>query len=127
MPYPQPGRPSPVTLTEQAEAWKDHARCAGEGMNKFFPEERNKVGSKAYEAEVQSLREEFCWACPVRVRCFEYALESEHSRGYGVQAGTTPQERLSFIQVRCRCGRTLDPFDLVKGLTFRCASCRLGA
>lgn len=96
-------------------------------MNAFFPEERAKVGSKAYAEEVQTLRQEFCWRCPVRVRCFEYALESEHSRAYGLWAGTTPSDRLSFVQVRCRCGRTIDPFVLVQGLTFRCNTCRVGA
>lgn len=115
-----------ATLTEQEESWKDLARCGGEPLNFLFPEERNKVGSKAYSAEIQSLRDQYCWKCPVRVRCFEYCLDSEHSRSYGVWGGTTPSERLSFVQVRCRCGKTLDPFDLVQGLTFRCPTCRLG-
>lgn len=112
-------------LFEEKEGWKDLARCSGLALEDFFPEERNKSGSKAHLAEVQTLRDEYCWQCPVRVRCFEYCLDSEHARAHGVWAGTTPQERLSFIQVRCWCGRTIDPFDLTTGRSFRCAQHRL--
>ena len=111
-------------MNDDKEVWKDLARCSGLPMSDFFPEERNKSGSKAHLAEVQTLREEYCWQCPVRVRCFEYALDSEHSRQHGVWAGTTPQDRLSFVLIRCRCGRTLDPADLVLERSFRCAVCQ---
>jgi hypothetical protein len=112
-------------MTEDKEGWKDLARCSGLPMTRFFPEDRNKQGSKAHLAEVQTLREEFCWQCPVRVGCFEYALENDHSRAHGVWAGTTPADRLSFIQVRCRCGRSIDPFDLVTARSWRCKVCQV--
>lgn len=107
----------------EVEDWKDLSRCGGRPISDFFPEDRAKADSKAYQAEVDSLRKD-CWQCPVRVRCFEYALESEHSRRFGVWAGTTPADRMGFILVKCPCGRTIDPFDLVQGTVFRCQVCR---
>lgn len=92
----------------------------------FFPEDRNKAGSKAYTAEVQTLREDYCWNCPVRVRCFEYCLEDTNSRLHGVMAGTTPSDRQEFIQVKCRCGGYIDPFDLVHHKSLYCKPCQTG-
>lgn len=108
---------------DDAEAWKNLARCRNLPLSSFFPSDRAKAYSKAYQAEVKELREQYCWQCPVRVTCFEYAMSNEHSRAHGVWAGTTPTDRLSFIQIRCRCGRTIDPFDLVQGDRFRCRPC----
>lgn len=108
-----------------AEDWQPLARCAGLPTRTFFPEEDNKPGSKAYVAAVQTLREEYCWSCPVRVRCFEVALEDDHARDYGVWAGTTQADRNSFILVRCSCGRTIDPFDLVHRKSVACKSCQV--
>jgi hypothetical protein len=100
------------------------ARCDGLPTRRFFPEEVAKPGSKAHAVEVQTLREEFCWQCPVRVACFDYALSSPDSRDYGVWAGTTPADRNSFLVVRCECGRTIDPFDLVRRTSSSCRLCQ---
>lgn len=105
------------------EAWKDDAECRGLPTSMFFPEDRHRVGSRAYDDEVTALRR-ICFTCPVRTECFHYAASHPDHTEYGVWGGTTPLDRLSFIQIKCACGERLDPIVLVAGGRLACNTCR---
>lgn len=68
--------------------WHRNAACKGVGHNLFY-------GSDHERGTVKAVREkkakELCWACPVRVRCLDSAIERGDK--YGVQGGLDEDER----------------------------------
>ena len=82
--------------------WMDDAACAGEDVNKFFPDMPN---SRALDAKA------ICKTCPVINDCLQHALEHYEQ---GVWGGTTDNQRrhlrrslgIERPKVRPECGTT---------------------
>lgn len=112
-------------------SWRNQARCstayARPGDWEMFPEDRlEKLRPQCaeYKAEVQRIRQAYCWRCPVRAQCLRDGMDEEG----GIWGGLTPQERRRVMQLDCRCGAALDPKDIVKLRVTTCPDCaRIGA
>lgn len=67
-------------------SWRDHAACAGETSDLFFP-----IGASGSAFLQAKQAQRVCAACPVRTACLEWALEAgiEH----GIWGGLTEEER----------------------------------
>jgi WhiB family transcriptional regulator, redox-sensing transcriptional regulator len=70
-----------------ALAWQDRARCAGVGLELFFPDGGDTRRAKA-----------FCAGCPVWWECLAYGLEEDH----GVWGGLNRAERARLRRLRQR-------------------------
>lgn len=67
--------------------WQDKARCAGAGLELFFPDGGDTRRAKA-----------FCSGCPVWGECLRYGLEEDH----GVWGGLNRAERARLRRLRQR-------------------------
>jgi len=74
------------------------ALCKGADPGVWFPSASGYQAAKA-----AGPAKAVCAACPARVRCLEWALESGEAEG--VWGGTTPGERAAIRRAR-RAGRT---------------------
>jgi WhiB family redox-sensing transcriptional regulator len=76
----------PATDTTPAPdtRWMEHARCAGDDPETFYP-----VGSS--RAADYEPAKTICASCPVRNDCLRYALDTDEE--HGVWGGLTPDER----------------------------------
>jgi WhiB family transcriptional regulator, redox-sensing transcriptional regulator len=70
-----------------ALAWQERARCAGVGLELFFPDGGDTRRAKA-----------FCAGCPVWWECLAYGLEEDH----GVWGGLNRAERARLRRLRHR-------------------------
>ncbi len=71
-------RTSPYILDDTDRSWDRKARCRGDrDPERFFRDEAASV--------------EFCLGCPVRVKCLQWALDTDQSTG--VWGGTTEDQR----------------------------------
>jgi WhiB family redox-sensing transcriptional regulator len=70
-----------VTAALKTPEWFDDGLCAQTDPEVFFPEK----GGSTREAK------QVCMACPIRVRCAEYALD--HDERFGVWGGLSERER----------------------------------
>lgn len=68
-------------------AWQERARCAGAGLELFFPDGGDTRRAKA-----------FCAGCPVWAECLAYGLEEDH----GVWGGLNRAERARLRRLRQR-------------------------
>lgn len=68
-------------------AWQDRARCAGAGLEVFFPDGGDTRRAKA-----------FCAGCAVWDQCLAYGLEEDH----GVWGGLNRAERARLRRLRQR-------------------------
>jgi hypothetical protein len=68
-------------------SWQDRARCAGAGLELFFPDGGDTRRAKA-----------FCAGCPVWGDCLAYGLEEDH----GVWGGLNRAERARLRRLRQR-------------------------
>jgi WhiB family redox-sensing transcriptional regulator len=68
-------------------AWQDRARCAGAGLELFFPDGGDTRRAKA-----------FCAGCQVWDQCLAYGLEEDH----GVWGGLNRAERARLRRLRQR-------------------------
>jgi WhiB family redox-sensing transcriptional regulator len=67
--------------------WQDRARCAGAGLELFFPDGGDTRRAKA-----------FCAGCPVWGECLSYGLEEDH----GVWGGLNRAERARLRRLQHR-------------------------
>jgi hypothetical protein len=68
--------------------WIERAACVGLDTNLFYPTEEDRgVAKQALKA---------CRACPVRVQCLQYALDSEDI--YGIHGGVTQGRRRRWVK-----------------------------
>ena len=67
--------------------WQDRARCAGAGLELFFPDGGDTRRAKA-----------FCAGCPVWGDCLAYGLEEDH----GIWGGLNRAERARLRRLRQR-------------------------
>jgi WhiB family transcriptional regulator, redox-sensing transcriptional regulator len=67
--------------------WQERARCAGAGLDLFFPDGGDTRRAKA-----------FCAGCQVRDQCLAYGLEEDH----GVWGGLNRAERARLRRLRQR-------------------------
>ncbi|MGH7485838.1 MAG: WhiB family transcriptional regulator [bacterium] len=107
-----------------SKRWAERARCrdarTDPGDWALFPEDRLPVGSAGYIELLEQLRQDFCWACPVRVECLRDGLTEE----YGLRGGLTPEDRRQVLQLTCSCGAPIDPRDLISKLRrHHCTKC----
>lgn len=87
--------PAELAAAVRSPEWSGDAACRHEDPELFFPE------GTAGPARSQVVRaRQVCEPCPVRMQCLAFALE--HSLGYGVWGGTTPEERRSIRYVLVR-------------------------
>ena len=70
-----------------ALGWQDRARCAGAGLELFFPDGGDTRRAKA-----------FCAGCPVWGECLAYGLDEDH----GVWGGLNRAERARLRRLRHR-------------------------
>lgn len=87
------GIPNPVTFPSLQHVmgtdWREYARCAKESKDVFFDyiwlnkrkERRDRVNNAV----------SMCLACPVRTKCYEFAVLNNEP--HGIWAGTLPDER----------------------------------
>jgi WhiB family redox-sensing transcriptional regulator len=78
--------PADLAAAVRSPEWTGEAACAHDDPELFFPE--GTAGPALYQA-VQA--RQVCRSCPVRTPCLRFALE--HSLGFGIWGGTTPEER----------------------------------
>jgi hypothetical protein len=83
-------------------AWQEHARCAGAGLELFFPDGGDTRRAKA-----------FCAGCPVWSECLAYGLEEDH----GVWGGLNRAERARLRRLRHRL--TVAPADPANSMDIR--------
>jgi WhiB family redox-sensing transcriptional regulator len=82
-----------------ALSWQDRARCAGAGLELFFPDGGDTRRAKA-----------FCAGCPVWGECLAYGLDEDH----GVWGGLNRAERARLRRLRHRLAVTpTDPANTV--------------
>ncbi len=68
------------------DRWREHAACRSTDPELFFP-----VGSKGPVLDEIRAAKAVCASCPVRLRCLEFALETNQDTG--IWGGTTEEER----------------------------------
>lgn len=66
--------------------WREQALCAGKETNLFFPES----GLNAAIRQSRMMKA-FCKACPVRIDCLHYAINTEEP--FGIWGGLSAKER----------------------------------
>ena len=74
----------------RSPSWYRLAACRGVSSDVFFEE-----GVKRLVIEAKT----YCYRCPVRINCLEYALKAEE---YGVWGGMTAVERRKEVRRRRR-------------------------
>lgn len=74
----------------RAPAWYKQAVCVGVSGDIFFEE-----GVKRLVIEAKT----YCYRCPVRIQCLEYAIKAEE---HGIWGGMTSTERRKEIRRRRR-------------------------
>lgn len=89
--------PPPSTTGKETD-WRAEARCLGSDPNLFFPQ----GGTGAFLAQAEAAKQ-VCRECAVRLRCLEFALET--NQGTGVWGGTNEDERRSLRRHWVRAGR----------------------
>jgi WhiB family transcriptional regulator, redox-sensing transcriptional regulator len=80
--------------------WHQQAACLSVDPELFFPN-----GTTGDHAQQATVAKRVCMACPVRVTCLEFALESRQD--FGVWGGMTEEERRSLRRSRQRRARRL--------------------
>ena len=80
--------------------WHRQAACLTVEPELFFPN-----GTTGEHARQAARAQRVCLACPVRVECLEFALESRQD--FGVWGGLTEEERRSLRRSRQRRARRL--------------------
>jgi WhiB family redox-sensing transcriptional regulator len=78
--------PAALAATARSPDWTDEAACRHTDPELFFPDG---TAGPALCQVAQAIR--VCESCPVRMPCLVFAVE--HSPGFGVWGGTTPEER----------------------------------
>ena len=80
-------------MTAAEGDWRDSAACLRSGLD-FYPATAG-AGNRHTRLAVKTalLR---CFACPVRLRCLEWAVENKEY--YGIWGGTTEKERRVMIE-----------------------------
>lgn len=83
---------------ENLPAWRAEAACSGLPTDDFFP-----VGSTGGALDRIAAAKAVCAACPVRVQCLDYALDTgQHD---GIWGGLSEDERRTERRRRQRLGR----------------------
>jgi WhiB family redox-sensing transcriptional regulator len=70
-------------MNPEDRAWMDQGACVGVDAEVFFPSRGE--NDKAEEAR------KYCWACPVRSQCLEYALANGEK--FGMWGGMSERQR----------------------------------
>ena len=79
-----------MTLTRASNpTWFQHAACAGEMGELFYPPVRTERRSVRNQREARA--KEVCATCPVRQDCLEMAVANDER--YGIWGGMTDLER----------------------------------
>jgi WhiB family redox-sensing transcriptional regulator len=78
--------------------------CAGINVELFFTEERGNYEHLDYIKKI-------CKTCPVRVECFDYAMDT---LVHGIWAGTTKEERDRYRRKHNMVGKTVVPESIFK-------------
>jgi WhiB family redox-sensing transcriptional regulator len=86
--------------------FSDTPACAGIDVEIFFTEEKGNYTNLDFIKKM-------CNTCPVRVECFEYAIEN---LVHGVWAGTTKDERDKYRSKRGIVGKTVVPESIFKNI-----------
>jgi WhiB family redox-sensing transcriptional regulator len=86
--------------------FSDTPACAGIDVEIFFTEEKGNYTNIDFIKKM-------CNTCPVRVECFEYAIEN---LVHGVWAGTTKDERDKYRSKRGIVGKTVVPESIFKNI-----------
>jgi len=76
--------------------------CAGIDVEIFFTEERGNFANLDYVRKM-------CNTCPVRVECFDYAIDN---LVHGLWAGTTKDERDKYRSKHGIVGKTVVPMSV---------------
>jgi hypothetical protein len=76
--------------------WWDHAACAGEDVEQFFPEEKRGPKKKNFKS-LPDVIWAFCAICPVRQDCLKDAMKKSsldrYNTTFGIWGGTTKRMR----------------------------------
>lgn len=104
--------------------WTSRARCAGQPPNRFFPADDDTPDGYRNDEDLDALRREFCWTCPVRVQCLRDAYAEQRTAAAcpdaawtnGIRGGLTEQDRRQVLQLECWCGQPIDPKDMISKL-----------
>lgn len=82
--------------------------CLGINTELFFTEEK---GNYEYLDYIKKI----CKTCPVRVQCFDYAMDN---LVHGIWAGTTKEERDRYRSKHNMVGKTVVPASVFDGVTY---------
>jgi WhiB family redox-sensing transcriptional regulator len=88
----------PPSETGNEKNWRAEAECLGSDPDLFFP--LGTTGAPLAQAEAAK---QVCRECAVRMRCLQYALETNQVTG--VWGGTTEDERRALRRNWVRSGR----------------------
>jgi WhiB family transcriptional regulator, redox-sensing transcriptional regulator len=87
--------PAWLAAAVRSPEWTGEAACRHDDPELFFPE------GTTGPALSQTMRaRQVCQSCPVRTPCLALALE--HSLGFGIWGGTTPEERRAIRRAMVR-------------------------
>jgi WhiB family redox-sensing transcriptional regulator len=86
--------------------FSDTPACAGIDVEIFFTEEKGNYTNLDFIKKM-------CNTCPVRVECFEYAIEN---LVHGIWAGTNKDERDKYRNKRGIIGKTVVPESVFKNI-----------
>jgi WhiB family redox-sensing transcriptional regulator len=88
-----------TALFTNSEQWQADAQCKTvDDPDVFYPTKGHGGG------ELRAARA-ICWACPVRLECLEYALQTPSHDQFGIWGGLTVTERNRIIRRRRRKAR----------------------
>jgi WhiB family transcriptional regulator, redox-sensing transcriptional regulator len=79
----------PYRRRESEMDWRMQAACRHADPDLFFPE-----GTTGPALQAIAAAKQICFACPVRARCLDWALD--HPAAFGIWGGRTEEERRAF-------------------------------
>lgn len=81
--------------------WRDFARCSKLPKNIFFDYAAVGIGKRKMMANIKMARA-VCRHCPVREKCYEFAVKNNET--HGIWAGTLPTERKPLYKTYVKTG-----------------------
>ena len=90
----------------ESDLWKDQANCKNVDTNVFFP---NDMGQIKPEKMTEALH--YCYSCPVKEQCLEYAINSNIQ--VGIWGGMSTRARRQIAVERRKEMRTYVPHGTV--------------
>ena len=82
--------------------WQESAKCKGAKNSLFYGHTGSYTEPKMRPILLAAL-EKYCWVCPVKDECLEYAIATQpRGQEFGIWGGKTPKQRVAIRRNRRR-------------------------